>query len=194
MLYIVIVMDSKMLLTIPYQGLEVGRIHMSGFRPDIKGRMIAPLSYCDTSLDIDDFILLSPPLRILDYDMATGRLRLDVTGQRQFATKVGTMQQYIVSTIYLHRLSFLQEDYSNTDIQNMFQVLLDGDVFSIFVYPTTVVRQMDGTVSHIQRLKAGDRIRFPLYIHGIMIVNLPSGKGTRLRIQHNVPYVWKVTD
>jgi hypothetical protein len=187
-------MDNKMLLTIPYQTLEVGRIHMSGFVPDMKGRLIAPLSYCDTSLDIEDFILLSPPLTVLDYDMTTGRLRLDVKDQKQFATKVHTMQQYIISTIHLHSLSFLQGDYTSAEVQSMFQVLLDGEVFSIFVYPTTVVRQSDGTVSHIQRLKAGDRIRFPLYVHGIMIVNPPSGKGMRLRIQHNVPYVWKVID
>jgi hypothetical protein len=187
-------MDNKMLLTIPYQSLEVGRIHMSGFTPDMKGRLIAPLSYSDTSLDIEDFILLSPPLTVLDYDMVTGRLRLDVKDQKQFATKLSTIQQYIISTIFLHRLSFLQEDFSNTDIQNMFQVLLEGDVFSIFVYPTTIVRMSSGTVSHIQRLKTGDRIRFPLYIHGIMIVNPPSGKMMRLRIQHNVPYVWKIND
>ena len=183
-----------MLLTIPYQGLEVGRIHMSGFRPDMKGRLIAPLSYCDTSLEIDDFIILSPPLKIIDYDMATGRLRLDVTDQKQFAVKLMTIQQYIISTIYLHRLSFLQEDYSNIDIQNMFQILLDGDVFSIFVYPTTIVRESNGTVSHIQKLKMGDRIRFPFYVHGIMLVNSTHSRAMRLRIQHNVPYVWKITD
>lgn len=187
-------MDNKMLLTIPYQTLEVGRIHMSGFVPDMKGRLIAPLSYCDTSLDVEDFILLSPPLTVLDYDMTTGRLRLDVKDQKQFAIKITTMQQYIISTIYLHRMNFLHEDFSSADIQTMFQVLLDGDVFSVFVYPTTSVRNVDSTVSHIQRLKAGDRIRFPVYIHGIMIVYPPSGRGMRLRMQHNVPYVWKIID
>lgn len=181
-----------MLLTIPYQGLEIGRIHMNTFSPDTKGRMIAQLSYCDTSLDIDDFIILSPPLKVIDYDMVTGRLRFDVKDQRQFATKILAMQQYIISTIYIHRLSFLQEDYSNADIQSMFQVLLDGDVFSVFVYPTTIVRHNNGTVSHIQKLKTGDFVRFPLCVHGIMIVNPPSGM--RLRIQHNVPYVWKMSE
>jgi hypothetical protein len=185
-------MESKLLITIPYQTLEIGRIHLGGFRQDMKERYIAPLTYKDSTLEIDDFILLSPILKVLDYNMITGRLRLDTTDQRQFSMKMNTFQQYIVSTIYINRMSYLHHDYSMEEVNDMFQVLLNGDAFSIFVYPTATVRNDDGTITHIQMLKAGDSIRFPLYIHGIM--SMAHLRGTRFRIQHNVPYVWKIKE
>jgi hypothetical protein len=181
-----------MLLTIPYQTLEVGRIHMNPFRHDAKGRSIASLSYKDTSVDIDDFILLTPVMKVIDYDSATGRLRLDFKDQRQFGVKLSTIQQYLISTIYIHRFTFFQVDYTLDAIQTMFQPLMTDDAFSVFLYPTTNVRDNNGTITHIQALKTGDTIRFPLYMHGIILMKYEHGRAQRLRIQHNVPYVWKV--
>ena len=44
-------------LTIPYQTLEVGRIHMNPFQRDAKGRSISHLLYNDSTVNMNDFIL-----------------------------------------------------------------------------------------------------------------------------------------
>lgn len=186
-------------LAIPYQTLEIGRVHMKPFHIDTKGRSISQLLYNDSSVNINDFILLSPPLKVIEYDRASGRLRLDATDAGQFVTKFTTLQQYIVSTLYLHRLQFFQYDYSHADIETMFQPLMDGNIFSVFVYPTTMIRTRTGETVAVSALSPGDSVRFPIYIHGVMILShiynpVPhihiQHSLPRLRIQHNVPYMW----
>ena len=188
-------------LAIPYQTLEIGRVHMNPFHLDTKGRSISQLLYNDTTVNMNDFIILSPPLRVIEYDRASGRLRFDTTNTSQFVTKFNTLQQYIISTLFLHRLQFFQYDYSHADIETMFQPLMDGNVFSVFVYPATMIRKRDGEGMSVNMLSPGDTVRFPIYIHGVMLLSniynpvphvhiqhtLP-----RLRIQHNIPYMWFV--
>jgi len=190
-------------LTIPYQTLEIGRIHMNPFQRDAKGRSISQLLYNDSTVNINDFILLSPPLRVIEYDRVSGRLRLDTTGIPQFVTKFSTLQQYIVSTLFLHRLQFFQYDYSHADIETMFQPLMDGNLFSIFVYPATLIRKQNGETMSVNALAPGDVVRFPMYIHGVMLLSniynpVPhvhiQHSLPRLRIQHNIPYMWLVTE
>jgi hypothetical protein len=190
-------------LGIPYQTLEISRIHVKPFQLDSKGRSIAQLIYNDTNVSLTDFVILSPPLTVIDYDKTTGRMRFSISSDEQFSRKFMTMQQYLISTLYLHRLQFFQYDYSHDDIEMMFQPLMDIDTMSIFIYPTTQVKRSDGTLSTVHALRPGDRVRFPLYVYGIMLLTNMYTPTTymqlhhtlpRLRIQHNVPYMWVISD
>ena len=182
------------MLAIPYQTLEIGRVHLESFKKDTRGRTIANLLYKDLSIDINDVTILTPPLKMLDYDMTTGRMRFDVSVQKQFKVRLFTLQEYIVSTFYLHRHTLLGHDYTLDDIRGIFQPLLIDDVFSAFVYPTTPVRKDDGAVEKVGDIMVGNLVRFPFSIQGIMMVEMPKMPCPRLRIQHNVPVLWKVSD
>jgi hypothetical protein len=54
-----------MLLAIPYQTLEVGKVHIDNFRLDRKGRSLAPLTYKDAFVDLGDLTLLTPDLPVV---------------------------------------------------------------------------------------------------------------------------------
>ena len=182
-----------MLLTIPYQTLEIGRVHLNPFKKDSKGRAIASLSYKDTSIDINDLSILTPPLQVIDYDQSTSRLRLDIKNHTQFSTKLSTLHEYIISTFYLHRMSLLGKNYTIQEIGTFFQSLIHENIFSVFVYPTTSVRNSDESFIKISSIKPGDIVRFPVCFQGIMKVDIHNGSSFRLRIQHNVPILWNVS-
>jgi hypothetical protein len=179
-------------LTIPYQTLEINRIHLNNFKKDNKGRSIAPLSYKDSSVEINDLSILTPPLTVLDYDSTTSRLRFDLKDQKQFEVKLATLQQYLISTFYHHRLSLIGEDYNLHDIESMFQYLLEKSIFSAFIYSTTNIYKADGSFIKINTIKPGDRVRFALSIQGIILIDNYGKKGFRLRIQHYVPSLWLI--
>lgn len=181
-----------MILAVPYQTLEISRVHLNPFQSDAKGRSIAPLSYKDLAIETNDLCILTPPLTVLDYDSTTSRLRFDLKDQKQFQIKLSTLQQYLISTFYLHRMQLLEKDYTMDEIQALFQCLLIDDIFSSFVYPTTNVRKEDGTAIKITDIRPGDKVRFSICIQGIIIVNTHNGRHFRLRIQHHVPVLWKV--
>lgn len=181
-----------MILTVPYQTLEISRVHLNPFVKDNKGRSIASLVYKDSAIEINDLSILTPPLKVLDYDSKTSRLRFDLKDQKAFETKLSTLQTYLISTFYLHRLSLLGNDYTHEEIQHLFQNLLVDNIFSAFVYPTTNIRKEDGSSVKMNTIKAGDSVRFAICIQGVIIINTNYGKFFRLRIQHHVPVVWLV--
>jgi hypothetical protein len=183
-----------MLLSIPYQTLEIGRVHINQFKKDSKGRSIASLSYKDSSIDINDLTILTPALQVIDYDPVSSRLRFDIKPHKQFTTKMSTLQQYLISTFYLHRSTLLEYDYTTEEIESFFQTLLTDDIFSVFVYPTTSVHKSDGSLFKITSISPGDYIRFPVCLQGIMRIEISNKHSFRLRIQHNVPTLWKIND
>jgi hypothetical protein len=96
-----------MILTIPYQALEISNIHLTPFTYDKYGKSIARLSYKDNSIDFQDVCILSPPLKVIDYNPESSRLRLDLSEQQQFLNKLHTLQNYLTSTFFIHQQSFL---------------------------------------------------------------------------------------
>jgi hypothetical protein len=48
-----------MILTVPYQALQVGNIHITPFSQDKYGKSLAKLSYKDPSIDFQDVSILS---------------------------------------------------------------------------------------------------------------------------------------
>ena len=132
---------DKMILTIPHQAFEIGNIHVTPFQIDRFGKTIARLTYKDNSLDFQDVSILSPPMRILDYNPETSRLRLDLSEHPHFHHKMNTLHDYLISTFYTHQQSFLnQQGQPYEAIRRLFYFLLDGFALSLFIYPTVVVK------------------------------------------------------
>ena len=178
-----------MILTIPYQTLEIRNIHLNQFQIDHKGRYIANLSYKDTSIEIYDVPILTPPLTVIDYDPSTNRLRLDTHTQHMFSSKVANIQEFIIQTFYANRYSFLKNDIELDELRAMFQLLFVNSVLTLYVFPSTPIKCADGTTLYVNQLQKDDVIRSIIRIHG---VNFISGSYPRLRLQHSISSLWCV--
>ena len=136
-----------MILTIPYQALEISNIHLTPFQPDKYGKAIAYLSYKD-SIDFQDVRILTPPVKIIYYNSENSRLSIDLSDQYNFQVKLNMFQEYLVSTFYVHQQSFLnQKKYTHNNIRELFQFLLNDSVLSLYVFPTTIIKKEDDTTT-----------------------------------------------
>lgn len=179
-----------MLLSIPHQTFEASHIHLCPFQLDKYGRPIARLNYKDASVDFQDVTILSPPVRIIDLNSDCNRVRVDLSDQRSFQTKLQALQDYLVNTFYIHQATILNKIYlSEMDIKSLFHFLLDNNVLSLYIYPTTTVKLADGSSIKLSELKSGDYIRFVIRFQGISQFWRPN-TGLTLRFQHTVPSMW----
>jgi hypothetical protein len=180
-----------MILSIPHQAFEIGNIHVTPFQIDRFGKTIANLCYKDNSIDFHDVSILSPPLRIIDYNPDTSRLRIDLSEHPQFQIKIHTLHEYLINTFYTHQQSFLNtRNRPYEAIRHLFYFLLDGATLSLFIYPTVFVRTKTGAPCRVSDLKSGDMIRCIIRLQGIsQIIHRDE---VRLRIHHSVPAVWKL--
>jgi hypothetical protein len=182
-----------MILSIPFQALEVGNIHLTPFQSDKYGKAIARLSYKDNSIDFHDVSILSPPIKVLDYNPENSRLRLDLSEQFNFQIKLNTLQEYLVSTFCLHQQSFLGvKNETHDSIRELFHFLLDLDILNLYIFPTSLVKRNDGSTCKVSELMPGNLIRCVIRFQGIS--QLKGNFGVRLRLQHSVPSVWLITN
>jgi hypothetical protein len=182
-----------MILSIPYQTLEVNNIHLTPFQLDKYGKAIARLSYKDNSIDFQDVSILTPPLRVIDYNPENSRMRLDLSDQIQFQMKINTLQEYLVNTFHTHQQSFLNiNGETSEDIRKLFHFLLEGNSLSLYVFPTTHIKKNnDNKIYKFSEIKPGDTMRCIIRLHGISQIKVKNG--IRLRLQHTIPSTW-VTD
>lgn len=180
-----------MLLSIPFQTLEIGNIHLTPFQTNKYGKSIASLSYKDASIDFQDVSILSPPIKVIDYNPENSRLCLDLSDQRNFQIKLNTLQDNLVSTFFAHQCSFLyktNETYNN--IRDLFHFLINETTLSIYIFPTATIKKNDNTTCKVSELVQGDIIRCVIRLHGIYKI---QGKyGIRLRLQHSIPSLWAI--
>lgn len=182
-----------MILAIPHQTFEVSNIHLTSFQFDKYGRAIARLNYKDSSVDFQDVTILSPPVKVIDFNTENNRLRVDLSEQSQFQNKLYTIQEYLVSTFYIHQMSFLNKIHQTEQmVRNLFHFLLDNNILSLYVYPTTIVKLPDGSNIKLSELKSGNYIRFVIRLQGISQLWRPS-IGMNLRFQHSIPTIWSLS-
>jgi hypothetical protein len=180
-----------MLLAIPYQTLEVGKVHLDSFRIDRKGRPLAPLTYKDASVDLGDLTLLTPDLPVVRHDslrpsptsprtLGAERLVLDITAAPVFQTKLNTLQEYIAASLYLHRMTFFGEDLTSEEVKSMLQPLLVGPHLHLYTYSSPSAQG-----------PPPEKVRALVRIHGVLKFENRSG-ALQLRIQHSVPKIWTI--
>ena len=182
---------SPSLLSIPYQAFEVNHVYLTPFQEDRSGKWMAQLSYKDHSIDFHDVSLMTPPLTVIDYQAETSRLRLDLSKHLTFQVKLNMFYEYLISTFYLHQQAFLHLKHrSMEDIRQMFYSLLDGSMLSIYIYPTTWVKRMDGSGCRISDIQSGDVIRCIIRFQGVS--QLHHRDGMKLRLHHSIPSIWQM--
>lgn len=179
-----------MMLTIPYQTLEIPNIHINPFKNDNKGRAIAPLVYKDCSVDINDVNLLTPPLVVENYDPTSCRMTLSIRDMRSFSKKMQLLQEFLINTFFVHRYTLLGHNATIDEIRQQFQMLATPDILTIFVYPNIELKNMRGETQTVASITPGDVIRCNVKLQGIVF----GTRGGRLRIQHSVSNVWRVEE
>ena len=181
-----------MLLSIPHQALEIGYIHLTPFQSDKYGKSIARMTYKDNSIEFQDVSILTPPIKVISYTPENSRLILDLSDQPTFKVKLNTLQEYLISTFYVHQQSFLNKiHYTYNNINDLFHFLLNESILTLYVFSTMVVKREDGREIKISELKSGDIIRCIIRFQGISQIS--NRYNTKLRLQHNIPSIWYIT-
>ena len=180
-----------MILSIPYNIFDVSNIHLTHFIQDKHGKIIAKLAYKDKIIDFNDVSIMTPPLRVIDYNPENARLRLDLSAFINFQIKINTLYEYLINTLYIHQSSFL--NYTNVPqeyIRSLFYFIVDGSILSLYIYPTAFVSKQPNLYTRVSELKSGDIIRCIIRLQGISQIS--SKNEIRLRLHHSVPSIWNV--
>lgn len=180
-----------MILSIPYQVFDVSNIHLTNFSKDKYGKTIAKLSYKDKLIDFHDVSILSPPLRVIDYNADNSRLRLDLSEFINFQIKINTLYEYLINTLYIHQTKFFNyENVAHEYIRNLFYFIVDSSTLSLYIYPTAFIMKESNVYTHVSQLKPGDVIRCIIRLQGISQIS--NRQDMRLRLHHSVPSIWLV--
>jgi hypothetical protein len=180
-----------MLLNIPYHTLDVEKINLCPFYTDKYGKKIARLTYKDDTVDLHDITILSPVIRVIDFNPDISRLRLDISNCNLFQHKLNTLHEYIINAFYVHQQEFLNKtELSYESIQRQFYYLLDGPVLSLYVYSTARINLPNDTFSTVSELKPGDSIRCSISLRGISHIVKNNTMYSKLRIHHCIPSIW----
>ena len=170
---------------LPIQKVEIGNINIgspwsssrSDSRREYAMKPMAPLSYFGTQFRLPFVSLLFPPLPIVEYNAATGRLVLDMYETNLASIKLNTLQDTIVNAIMYHQTGWFRSEYSKEEIRRGFQPIIQ-DSHLILHCPSVSagvsIFNNDSWDGSIEDLKPGVRIRVAVKIHGISFLNRES--------------------
>jgi hypothetical protein len=181
-----------MILSIPYQRFENTNVQLQQFIQSKNNRNIALLTYHDT-IDFKDITILTPPMKVIQYNTKTSMLRLDVSDQIAFQIKIHTFYEYLTNILFLNQYAFFnRSDLTYDMIRQCFYTMLTKSVLSLYIHPGTVVkhREKDTQGVTISDVVPGDTIQCIIRIQGIS--QLITNDSIRLRLHHSVPTIWRL--
>jgi hypothetical protein len=76
------------------------------------------------------------------------------------------------------------------NIRYMFYSLLDGNMLSVYIYPSSFIQLSSGKTSRISDIKPGDMVRCVIRFQGVSLLH--HHDGVRLRLHHSIPSIWKL--
>jgi hypothetical protein len=193
-------------LCVPVQALEIGKVHLSPLKimedrnpkPGVENRPIAPLSYVDSGLTLPCLSILLPNLKITRWDPKTGRLDLDLGSHNSIHAKLTTLQDYIVSTVFIHQSSWLgQVDLDHDTVRSLLQPLVTGNTLTLFLHgpnPTLKpagrawIYQKDAWIrgSKPNTFTVSQEVRVCVRLHGLCLIHHHGSQIPKFRIQHQV--------
>jgi len=105
-----------MILSIPFQRFEINNVQLHQFMMRKYNRNIAALTYQDDMIGFKDITLLTPPMKVLQYNTKTSMLRLDVSEQISFQLKLYTFYEYVTNLLFMNQYAFFNETQLSYDI------------------------------------------------------------------------------
>jgi hypothetical protein len=189
---------------LPIQKVEIGNINIGSpwssssraeTRREYAMKPMAPLSYFGTQFRLPFVSLLFPPLPIVEYNAATGRLVLDMYETNLASIKLNTLQDTIVNAIMYHQTGWFRSEYSKEEVRRGFQPIIQ-DSHLILHCPSVGVSifNNDSWNGTMEELKPGVRIRVAVKIHGISFLNREGSASSsasqewtgKCRLQHRI--------
>ena len=184
---------------LPIQKVEIGNINIGSpwareHRKEYEQKPMAPLSYFGTQFRIPFVSLLFPPLPILEYNQANGKLVLDMSGTNLACIKLQTFQDTLIGAIVYHQYGWFKSEFSKDDVKGGFQPIFYDNRLQLYCPSSgTGVRgipyysdKWNDTFSP-NDLIVGRKIRVAVKIHGISFLNSPDGSWSgRCRLQHRI--------
>lgn len=178
---------------IPIQKVEIGNINIGSpwarERKEYAQKPMAPLSYFGTQFRLPFVSLLFPPLPVVEYNTATGKLILDMSETSLGTIKLNTFQETLINSIYYHQSGWFKSNYTKDQIKEGFQPIIDN-THLILHCPTRGVpfyKNDEWGIATSNDLKSGQRIRVAVKIHGISFLNRKESEWSgKCRLQHRI--------
>jgi hypothetical protein len=176
-------------LIIPSQTLEVNKIHLSSFQPiDNRGHIsLAPFHYNDQSITLKNIHLLTPPLTVINHDINTGRIQLDTSDHSHFSTKLYTLQEYLLSTLFVHQQSLFGVVLTQDGLRSLFKTLIYKNKLTLFLGSSTrtlkYVKNNKEQLGLSEQIPQGTKIRCIINLQGIALM---TGNPFTFRFQHAI--------
>jgi hypothetical protein len=187
-------------LAIPYQKLEVGKIHIV---PQPNGYL--PFHYKDGAMELQKLFVITPMLTVANYNPQNGRLDFEPCENTIFMGKIGALQEVLKATLLTHQrtLHFNGSDLTQEEIERNFKNLFYNGRLSCYInlnQTAIKVHNIDGFTWQSPNdgiFQTGRKIRLCLKFSGIkkLIFNngrggSRSGEGFQYRIDHAIVAVY----
>lgn len=186
---------------VPLQKLEVPKIVLGNLqvKPHRETKPIAPLGYIDGAMVMPVLTVLLPHLIVESYNSADGRLEL-ILDSPQSIGKLTSIQTALITSITNSQHSwFGTRKYSQSELNDFFQPMIDGNKLHLYC-PSTLVDKRKGTGvirvwkegSWIEGVRPGlfapgQKIRVALQIQGVSLQLMGDSVWTgRSRLQHRI--------
>jgi hypothetical protein len=195
---------------LPIQKVEIGNINIGSpwareHRREYEQKPMAPLSYFGTQFRIPFVSLLFPPLPVVEYNAATGKLVLDMSGTSLACIKMNTFQETLIGAIVYHQHGWFKSNYSREDVKGGFQPIFNDNKLSLYCPSATTGSAVRGIPIYTsgvwktnftqEDLTVGRRVRVAVKIHGISFLNSNDGTWSgRCRLQHRILGMITVVD
>jgi len=189
---------------LPIQKVEIGNINIGS--PWSSSRAIqkpmAPLSYFGAQFRLPFLSILFPPLCVVEYVPATGKLVLDMSETNLATIKLTTLQDTLINAIMYHQMSWFKTNLAAEDVRQGFQPIIQDNKLILHCPYTDLSSPNSGKVVFKnvpiykdgwkdfkpEDLKMGTRVRVAVKIHGISFLNRNESSewSGKCRLQHKI--------
>lgn len=181
-------------LAIPYQKLEVGKIHIV---PQPNGYL--PFHYKDGAMELQKLFVITPMMTVANFNPQNGRLDFEPCENSIFMGKLGALQEVLKATILTHQrtLHYDGSNLTHDEIEKNFKSLLYNGRLSCYInlnQAAIKVHTVDGVSwepTNSGVFQTGRKLRLCLKFSGIKKLLFNSGRsGFQYRIDHAVASVY----
>ncbi len=189
-------LPQSMDLAIPYQKLEVGKIHIV---PQPNGYL--PFHYKDGAVNMSKLFVITPMLTVANYNPLNGRIDFEPSENMTFVGKIMAFQEVLRATLLLHQGAYNRgPDLTAEDIERGFKNLYHNGRLSCYINMNQAaikVHTKDGFQWRNIKdglFSSGKKLRLCIKFSGVkkMVFNAPSGRsGIQFRIDHQIVSVYE---
>ena len=200
---------------LPIQKVEIGNMNIGNpwARKESTQKPMAPLSYFGTHFRLPYVSLLFPPLTVIEYNIHTGKLVLDMSETSLACIKLNTLQETLVGAIVYHQYGWFKTDFTTQEVRQGFQPIFQDNQLLLHCPLGTPPSRSRGEGGRgfgqkppmyesgkgwrettPEDLKPGKRLRVAVKFHGISFLNRSDQKDDssemvwsgKCRIQHRI--------